>query len=173
MRVSSPFQFQKLLLFLVFTLFAFSSCELSHPSIERNPSPPEATAPKVDKESVEELEKLIGVGVGEKNDAEKSKLESKKSAPVWVDGPKGKEDIRPTLDRIARGEKHSHRNDGSTFFNREKLLPIKKRGYYKEYVHPTKGRSGPGAQRLVLGSSDEIYYTPDHYKSFQEVKDGD
>ncbi|MEM7205997.1 MAG: ribonuclease domain-containing protein [Planctomycetota bacterium] len=88
---------------------------------------------------------------------------------VMVRGPDGPVDIGPTLERIEKGVKHSHRNDGSTFQNRERRLPIKARGYYREYVHPTPGQRGPGAQRVVLGKEGEIYYTPDHYRSFQRV----
>jgi guanyl-specific ribonuclease Sa len=74
------------------------------------------------------------------------------------------------------GEKFPHRNDGSVFKNRplpgEKVpeLPVKPEGYYREFVHSTAGIDGPGAQRVVIGRGGEIYYTPDHYKTFVEVK---
>ena len=83
---------------------------------------------------------------------------------------KGAIDLQPTLDRIARGEKNSHRNDGSTFGNRERRLPQKPSGYYTEYVHPTKGISGPGPQRVIVGKGDDIWYTPDHYETFKKIK---
>ena len=86
-----------------------------------------------------------------------------------VRGPGGTIDIASTLERIERGEKYPHRNDGSVFQNRERRLPTQRRGYYREYVHPTPGRRGPGAQRVVIGEQEEIFYTPDHYKSFQRV----
>jgi RHS repeat-associated protein len=75
-------------------------------------------------------------------------------------------ELRPTLDRINRGERFPHRNDGSIFGNREGRLPQRPYGYYREYVHPTPGVEGPGAQRLVIGQEGEIYYTPDHYRTF-------
>lgn len=78
----------------------------------------------------------------------------------------GRVDLSATIDRIRRGERHSHRNDGSVFRNRERRLPKKPRGYYTEYVHPTEGMRGPGPQRIVTGRQGEWYYTPDHYKSF-------
>lgn len=86
-----------------------------------------------------------------------------------VQGPRGRTDLVPTLLRIERGEKHSHRNDGSVFQNREKRLPRKARGYYREYVHPTRGMRGPGPQRLVIGNGDEVYYTADHYETFRRI----
>ena len=83
---------------------------------------------------------------------------------------KGTIDLQPTLDRIARGEKNTHRNDGSTFGNRERRLPQKPSGYYTEYVHPTKGLNGPGPQRVIFGKGGDIWYTPDHYETFKKIK---
>jgi guanyl-specific ribonuclease Sa len=79
-------------------------------------------------------------------------------------------DLQPTLDRIKAGTRNQHRNDGAVFQNREGILPRKRTGYYHEYVVPTPRESGPGPQRLIVGSSGEVYYTSDHYKSFQRVK---
>ncbi|GAA4429802.1 ribonuclease domain-containing protein [Actinokineospora soli] len=59
--------------------------------------------------------------------------------------------------------------DGSTFQNREGLLPAQKRGYYKEYTVPTPGSRDRGARRLVTGAEAELYYTGDHYASFVAV----
>ena len=84
---------------------------------------------------------------------------------------KGEIDLHPTFDRIARGEKFPHRNDGSTFRNLEGRLPKKPAGYYTEYVHPTKGINGPGPQRIVIGKEGEAYYTHDHYDSFRKVRE--
>lgn len=82
----------------------------------------------------------------------------------------GTVDLRPTLDRIAAGKSFPHRNDGSTFKNTEGLLPRQAAGYYREYVHPTPGVNGPGPQRIVTGQGGEIFYTPDHYRTFIPVK---
>lgn len=84
---------------------------------------------------------------------------------------KGTVDLHPTFDRIARGEKFPHRNDGSTFRNLEKRLPKQPVGYYTEYVHPTPGIGGPGPQRIVIGRDGEAYYTHDHYNSFRKVRE--
>lgn len=87
-----------------------------------------------------------------------------------VETMKSSPDIQKTLDRIAAGERHTHRNDGSIFRNDKNLLPEKAEGYYHEYVHPSQGVDGPGAQRIVTGKEGEIYYTPDHYKSFKKIE---
>lgn len=81
----------------------------------------------------------------------------------------GTVELQDTLERIARGERGSHGNDGSVFQNREKRLPVKPSGYYREWVHPTPKLRGPGPQRVVTGEEGEIYYTPDHYQSFQRL----
>ena len=83
---------------------------------------------------------------------------------------KGTIDLKPTLDRIERGQANRHRNDGSSFQNREGRLPRKSAGYYKEYVHPTPGESGPGPQRIITGKEGEVWYTSDHYKTFKQIK---
>ncbi len=84
----------------------------------------------------------------------------------FIAGPKGPINVGSTIDRIKDGVKLPHRNDGAVFRNREGLLPRKPDGYYKEYVHPTAGQKGPGAERVVQGQNGESYYTPDHYKTF-------
>jgi len=83
---------------------------------------------------------------------------------------RGDVDLAPTLARIERGERHSHRNDGGTFRNLEGRLPKKPTGYYKEYVHPTAGLDGPGPQRVILGRDGDVWYTADHYQSFQRIR---
>ena len=70
--------------------------------------------------------------------------------------------LRPTIEKIESGGLLPR----DTFTNREGLLPSRPAGYYKEYVHPTEGISGPGSQRIVRGAGGEMYYTPDHYKTF-------
>ncbi len=82
----------------------------------------------------------------------------------------GDVDLHPTLERIERGDKFPHRNDGSTFRNLEKRLPKQPAGYYTEYVHPTPGIGGPGPQRIIIGKDGEAYYTHDHYNSFRKVR---
>jgi len=58
---------------------------------------------------------------------------------------------------------------GTVFYNRERLLPAKPSGYYREYTVITPGESDRGAQRIVAGAGGELYYTADHYASFVRV----
>jgi ribonuclease T1 len=86
----------------------------------------------------------------------------------------GDVDLSATLARIAADKRlSSHRNDGAEFQNRERRLPQRPSGYYREWVHPTPGLGGPGPQRIVTGSGGEIYYTPDHYRTFERLDAGE
>lgn len=60
--------------------------------------------------------------------------------------------------------------DGTVFGNFERRLPAAPRGTYREYTVPTPGVSSRGARRIITGRSFK-YYTPDHYRSFQQVRE--
>lgn len=60
--------------------------------------------------------------------------------------------------------------DGTTFSNREGVLPDQGDGYYKEYTVPTPGSDDRGARRIVTGSGGEFYWTDDHYRSFERLR---
>ena len=75
----------------------------------------------------------------------------------------------PVIGRIQDGGRFPHRQDGSTFGNREQRLPRRQHGWYREYTVPTPGLSHRGARRIVTGGDppSEWYYTDDHYDSFR------
>lgn len=77
-----------------------------------------------------------------------------------------------TLALIQRGGPFPYRKDGTTFQNRERLLPAKPRGYYREYTVPTPGARDRGARRIVTGGNppEVFYYTADHYSSFRQIE---
>ncbi|MEZ5079230.1 MAG: ribonuclease domain-containing protein [Thermoleophilia bacterium] len=79
-------------------------------------------------------------------------------------------EARQTLELIDRGGPFPYSKDGSTFGNREGLLPSASRGYYREYTVPTPGEDDRGARRIVTGDDDrEFFYTDDHYASFSVI----
>lgn len=84
-------------------------------------------------------------------------------------------EARATLSLIRNGGPFPHRKDGVVFGNREKLLPLQRRGYYTEYTVPTPGVRSRGARRIVAGgdpqTSGEYYYTEDHYQSFLKIRE--
>lgn len=76
-----------------------------------------------------------------------------------------------TLRRIQDDGPFRHRQDGSVFQNRERLLPQRPRGYYHEYTVDTPGSRDRGARRIVTGGEPpaEYWYTSDHYRSFRRI----
>ena len=56
---------------------------------------------------------------------------------------------------------------GDVFGNREGLLPRAKGRSWTECDVNTRGRSSRGAERIVFSSDGLIYYSPDHYESFE------
>lgn len=78
-------------------------------------------------------------------------------------------EARHTLRLIARGGPFPHRQDGTVFGNRERRLPSKPHGYYREYTVDTPGLNHRGAKRIVTGGQPPAvyYYTDDHYDSFR------
>lgn len=78
-------------------------------------------------------------------------------------------EAHPVLDAIARGGPYAHRQDDGVFQNRERLLPQRPRGHYREYTVATPGATDRGARRIVTGGDPptEYFYTDDHYGSFR------
>lgn len=70
---------------------------------------------------------------------------------------------------IAGGARQKYAQDGGTFQNAERRLPLHQRGYYREYTVVTPGSRDRGARRFITGSGRELYYTGDHYGSFVVV----
>ena len=74
-----------------------------------------------------------------------------------------------TLKQIKKNGPYDYAKDGTTFSNREKILPKQKRGYYREFTVKTPGARNRGARRIVAGSVGEYFYTDDHYASFKRI----
>lgn len=78
---------------------------------------------------------------------------------------------RDTVALVRKGGPFPYERDGIVFGNFEKLLPLKERGYYREYTVRTPGTKGRGARRIVAGRGGELYYTDDHYQSFRRIRE--
>lgn len=95
--------------------------------------------------------------------------------------------VRLILDLAARvrdGRPLPYPKDGTVFANREGRLPARPNGFYREYtvlppagspneisvggrrfrISPPQGRRG--AERLLIGGGELLWYSPDHYKTF-------
>lgn len=75
---------------------------------------------------------------------------------------------------VLSGGPFPYAKDGVVFGNRERLLPIHPRGYYREYTVKTPGSRDRGARRIVCGGApptapEVCYYTADHYNSFRRI----
>lgn len=78
-----------------------------------------------------------------------------------------------TYELIRAGGPFPYDKDGTVFGNRERLLPLERRGYYREYTVKTPGSRDRGARRIVCGgpmkTPHACYYTADHYASFRKI----
>jgi ribonuclease T1 len=75
---------------------------------------------------------------------------------------------------IYQGGPFRHEKDGVVFGNRERILPVKNRGYYREYTVRTPSERSRGARRIVCGGlkpavPEACYYSDDHYASFRRI----
>ena len=80
-------------------------------------------------------------------------------------------EARHTVALIRAGGPFRYERDGVIFGNRERLLPPRERGYYREYTVPTPGVNHRGPRRIVAGRGGELYYTDDHYRSFRRLRE--
>jgi ribonuclease T1 len=80
-------------------------------------------------------------------------------------------EAQQTLALIQRGGPFPYARDGVVFNNRERILPLRGRGYYHEYTAPTAGARNRGARRIIAGAEGEFYYTDDHYRSFRRIRE--
>jgi ribonuclease T1 len=80
-------------------------------------------------------------------------------------------EARATLQLIRQGCPFPYPRDGVVFGNYEKNLPKMPRGYYHEYTVKTPGARNRGARRIVCGRQQECYYTADHYRTFQLIRE--
>ena len=79
-----------------------------------------------------------------------------------------------TYRRVVAGGPFPHSKDGTVFGNRERALPARVRGFYREYTVPTPDARNRGARRIVCGgdqvrSPETCYYTGDHYLTFRRI----
>jgi len=80
-------------------------------------------------------------------------------------------EAKETLRLIKAGGPFPYPRDGVVFGNYEKRLPKKQRGYYHEYTVKTPGVRNRGARRIVCGPPTECYYSSDHYKTFNLIRE--
>jgi len=110
---------------------------------------------------------LIGTCVQAKTEAAAAVLQTMTLAALPPQG-------RDMMALIEKGGPFKYEKDGTVFGNREKILPARQRGYYREYTVRTPGESSRGARRIVCGGQqprapEACFYTDDHYGSFRQI----
>ena len=110
---------------------------------------------------------LIGISVQAKAQAPAAVLQTVTLTALPAQG-------RDMMALIEKGGPFKYDKDGTVFGNREKFLPARQRGYYREYTVRTPGESSRGARRIVCGGQqprapDACFYTDDHYGSFRQI----
>jgi ribonuclease T1 len=78
-------------------------------------------------------------------------------------------EARDAVARIDRGGPFPYAKDGAVFGNRERLLPTRPTGFYREYTVRTPGEDDRGPRRIVTGNDGQLFYTADHYASFVRI----
>jgi ribonuclease T1 len=80
-------------------------------------------------------------------------------------------EINRTLDLIEAGGPFPYAQDGAVFQNRERRLPARDPGYYREYTVRTPRSPDRGARRIVQGRQPtrETWYSDDHYRTFIRI----
>lgn len=116
---------------------------------------------------------LVACGTGQRSPAATEFVE-----PPALPAPSGMAEVAVdelpeeailVLDLIEQGGPYEHDQDGSVFENRERLLPERPRGHYREYTVRTPGEDDRGPRRIVAGADGERYWTEDHYASFRWI----
>jgi ribonuclease T1 len=78
-------------------------------------------------------------------------------------------EARRTLELVQAGGPFPYGRDGAVFSNRERRLPPRERGYYREYTVETPSVGDRGPRRIVSGREGDYYYTDDHYRTFRRI----
>ncbi|MDP9889290.1 ribonuclease domain-containing protein [Pseudarthrobacter enclensis] len=106
---------------------------------------------------------------------------AKQSAPHRGANPSSLPEIRESalpvegrrvLALVRAGGPYQYSQDDQVFGNFERVLPVRDRGYYREYTVPTPGEADRGARRIIAGNGGEKYYTADHYTTFKYIAEG-
>ena len=89
----------------------------------------------------------------------------------WVDAAELPSQARHVLTLIDTGGPYPYSQDGQTFQNAERLLPIKAKGFYTEYTVKLPSSSDRGPLRIIMGGRGQWYFwTADHYASFARIR---
>jgi ribonuclease T1 len=99
-----------------------------------------------------------------------SSIDSETGLP-WIEVAALPSQGRAVLALIDKGGPYPYSQDGGTFTNAEKLLPLKAKGFYTEYTVKLPNSSDRGPVRIIMGSKGQWYFWTDgHYASFSRIR---
>jgi len=76
----------------------------------------------------------------------------------WIDGADLPSQGRAVLASIDKGGPYPYSQDGGTFSNAEKLLPLTAKGFYTEYTVKLPSSSDRGPVRIIMGGKGQWYF---------------
>lgn len=123
---------------------------------------------------------IFSCGLNQKSEFQSINIESKIKNKLITKDTFSQKNLPAKVLEITKYIKENGRSKsgyigGRKFKNLEKLLPKKDIDgnliFYREWdVNPIIKGKNRGKERLVTGSDGKVYYTNNHYKSFQKVE---
>ena len=152
-RIIKPFV--TILSVILLTLAVFSSCTYTAQPVEREDVSKTTKSQAIDKNGSYTSKDDVALYIHTYGELPKNFISKKQAERLGWDGG--------SLERYAPGKSIG----GSYFGNYEGKLPKKKGRTYYECDIDTKGKRSRGPKRIVYSNDGLIYYTPDHYETFE------
>ena len=149
---------KKLLSILLTVLLAcslFASCTYTAQPVERENQSRTTKSQTIDRNGSYTSKDDVALYIHTYGELPKNFITKKEAERLGWDGG--------SLERYAPGKSIG----GSYFGNYEGKLPKKKGRTYYECDIDTKGKRSRGPKRIVYSNDGLIYYTPDHYETFE------
>ncbi len=152
-RIIKPFV--TILSVILLTLAVFSSCTYTAQPVEREDVSKTTKSQTIDKNGSYTSKDDVALYIHTYGELPKNFISKKQAERLGWDGG--------SLEPYAPGKSIG----GSYFGNYEGKLPKKKGRTYYECDIDTKGKRSRGPKRIVYSTDGLIYYTPDHYETFE------
>ena len=147
-------RFLSILISVILACSLFSSCVSTQP-VEREDVSRTTKAQTIDRNGSYTSKDDVALYIDTYGELPQNFITKKEAERLGWDGG--------SLERYAPGKSIG----GSYFGNYEGKLPKKKGRTYYECDIDTKGKRSRGPKRIVYSNDGLIYYTPDHYETFE------
>ena len=152
-RIIKPFV--TILSVILLTLAVFSSCTYTAQPVEREDVSKTTKSQAIDKNGSYTSKDDVALYIHTYGELPKNFISKKQAERLGWDGG--------SLEPYAPGKSIG----GSYFRTYEGKLPKKRGRTYYECDIDTKGKRSRGPKRIVYSTDGLIYYTPDHYETFE------